>query len=229
MTPEPLVSTDFYDLLYLPGSTETLILACASIGHDPSRPPSPEWIRSTRPHPTAFLIDKTRSWGTAPGLGETLKQTPRHRQTLALGASMGGFLALQASHLTDIDALIAIGPQHRPAAPWETRWRAHTAHLPPSLTAPCSRAGQTYLLHAADDHQQALDFDTKDHIFFPDQSHSTLAAHLKPALPGLILAALTDRRRCLRRLSQAGGNRRTRHAPSRPRGPDADPRLSPDL
>ncbi|MCW1917214.1 hypothetical protein NX862_00440 [Rhodobacter sp. KR11] len=221
MTPEALVTGAHYDLLYLPGTTETLILACASIGHDPSRPPSPEWIRSTRPHPTAFLIDKTRSWGTAPGLAGTLARAPKYPRTLALGASMGGFLALQATHLLPIDAVIAMGPQHRPAARWEPRWRTLTADLPETLTAPKSQAARTYLLHAADDHQQALDFTEADHIYFPNQSHSTLAAHLKPALPGLIQAALTDRRHFLRLTAQAGGQRR-------PRGPDAYPRHSPD-
>ncbi|NBZ88126.1 hypothetical protein [Stagnihabitans tardus] len=209
----PLVAEGNYHLLYLPGTTETLILTCASIGHDPSRPPVPEWARSTRPHPTLFLIDVTRSWGTAPGLAETLALAPKHPQTLALGASMGGFLALQATHHLPIDAVIAIGPQHQPAADWETRWRAHTDALPRDLTAPPSRARQTYILHAADDLAQAQGFTEADQILFPDQTHSTLAAHLKPAMPGLIEAALTDRRRFLRLVSQAGGRRKT---PTRP-------------
>ena len=222
-----------YALHFLPGESQSLILACASIGHDPTRAPVPEWARSTRPHPTLFLTDAARSWGTAPGLAEILAQAPAFPRTLALGASMGAFLALQATHHLPIDAVIAMGPQHRPAAAWETRWRAHTASLPETLTAPPSRARQTYVLHAADDHLQAQGFTQSqgcDCILFPDQAHSTLAAQLKPALPGLIQAALTDRRRFLRLVSQAGGIRQPRFfaeksSPSATRPPCISPHI----
>lgn len=210
MTPDLIAAHGPYQVHFRPGPSQTLILSCASIGHDPTRAPSPEWMRATQPHPTLFLIDAARSWGTAPGLDRALTQAvtalPRFARTLALGTSMGAFLALMASHILPLESVIAIGPQHRPAT--EPRWAALTADLPPDLIAPPSRAAQTYILHATDDLPQALDFAEKDHILFPHQSHSTLARHLKPAMPGLILAALTDRRRFLRLTAQAGGLRR---------------------
>lgn len=208
MTFTPLAQVGPYTVLHLPGEGPDLILSCASIGHDLSRPPSPEWAATTRPHPTLFLIDASRSWGTAPGLDlaltQALKALPRPARILALGSSMGAVLALAASHVLPLHALIALGPQHRPAAPWEARWRDLTAALPPDWTAPASRAAQTWVLHAGDDGPQAQGF--ADPILFPDQTHSTLARHLKPAMPGLIAAALShDRRRFLRLTSAAGG------------------------
>ena len=216
MTPEPFASAGPHALTYLPGEGPDLILSCASIGHDPSRAPSPEWLRTTRPHPTLFLTDQSRSWATAPGLPALLAEAAARiapRRILALGASMGAFVALAASRMIPLHAVIAIGPQHQPAAPWESRWRAHTASLPPDLTAPRSQAALTFTLHGmADDARQAEGFAGPNRILFSGQAHSTLAAHLKPAMPGLIAAAFAhDRRRFLRLTTTAGGqHERTR-------------------
>lgn len=214
---ETLAEAGPYRVLHLPGEGDSLVLSCASVGHDPTRAPSPEWARSTRPHPTLFLIDEARSWASAPGLGAALDQALTRlaarqpiARILALGASMGGFMALAVAELIEPEAVIAIGPQHQPAAPWERRWRAHTAALPPDLTAPFPRARQTYILHGmVDDLDQALPFRTRDHLLFADRGHADLALHLKPAMPGLIAAALEgDRRRFLRLIARAGGHRR---------------------
>lgn len=201
-----------WTVLHLPGESPDLVLSCASIGHDLTRAPAPEWARSATVgnRPALFLQDASRSWATAPGLAEVLHAALASlspaRRVVALGSSMGAFTALAVSRILPLDALIAIGPQHRPAAPQEPRWTDLTATLPPTLTAPISRATRTYILHAEDDLPQAMGFSDPDQRIFPGQTHSSLARHLKPAMPGLIEAALTaDRRRFLRLIAQAGG------------------------
>lgn len=193
-----------------PGTTGDLVIACASVGHDPTRPPSPEWVGTTRPHPALFLTDASRSWTTAPGLAEALHLAMANlapRRILALGTSMGAFTALALSHLRPLTALIAIGPQNQPTAPWETRWTDWTARLPRGLTAP-PPAAPAYVLHAGDDEAQRLPPSGAEALTFPSQTHSTLALHLKALMPGLIAAALDgDRRRALRLLIAAGGQR----------------------
>ena len=227
LVPTELASSGPWTVLFLPGASSDLVLSCASIGHSPSRAPSPEWVRTATAEnrPAIFLLDRARSWATAPGLDEVLRQAlatlclrKEIRRILAIGTSLGAFTALAASQSLPLDALIAIGPQHQPAAPWETRWRTWTASLPETLCAPISRAQHTYILHGADDQTQALGFrnlPSADHLFFPNQSHATLAQHLKPAMPSLIAAAFAqDRRRVLRLTTQAGGQRFFAEKPS---------------
>ncbi len=221
---EPLIDRPPYRIDLIPGTSADLVLSFASIGHDATRPPSPEFIRSASVdnRPALFILDASRSWATAPGFAEVLTDAVdllRARQpierTLAIGSSMGAFMALRAGEVQPLTAILAISPQHRPAAPSETRWREWTAALPESLTAPLPQGPQITLLHGMrDDREQALAFPQRpgvDHILFPDQTHSALAAHLKArgVTLGLIEAALSqDRRRLLRILRSAGGERR---------------------
>lgn len=208
----------------LPGTSSDLVIAFSSVGHDATRPPSPEFVRTATAgnRPALFVTDASRSFATAPGLPEALTQaleTLRAGQTitrtLAIGASLGAFTALAAAETIPFDAILAISPQHQPAAPWETRWRDWTAALPEGLTAPLPHGPAITLMHGMqDDTAQALAFPMRpnvDHILFAGQSHSSLGPHLKARglIGGLIDAALArDRRRLLRMLSGAGGVRR---------------------
>jgi hypothetical protein len=186
--------------------------------------PSPEFVRAAtaQNRPALFVLDAARSWATAPGLAEALTEAVaklRTRQsierTLAIGTSMGAFAALRAGEILRLTAILAISPQHQPAAKAEPRWRDWTAGLPEALTAPLPDGPHITLLHGLqDDSAQALAFPQikgVDHLLFPDQSHSSLAPHLKArgVIAGLIEAALShDRRRLLRILCAAGGQRR---------------------
>ncbi len=217
----PLVEIGPWQVLHQPGTAGDLVISFASIGHDLLRPPSPEFFRAATAGGRAalFVQDAARSWGTAPGLDEALTQALARiappRRILTLGVSMGGFTALRAARILPIDAILSIGPQHRPAAAEESRWRDLTRSLPPDLTAPLPEGPQITLLHGmADDAAQALAFPQRrgvDHLLFPGLTHSSLAAHLKSQgmMAGLIDAAMAqDRRRLLRLLTQAGGQRR---------------------
>lgn len=206
------------------GGSRDLVIAFASIGHDATRIPSPEFVRSAtaRDRPALFVMDTARSWATAAGFDQVLAQalaTLQARQKitriLAIGASMGAFSALRAAQTLPITAVLAISPQYHPAAPWEPRWREWTHTLPQTLTAPLPQGPALYLLHGLqDDAAQSLLFPPQkgcDHLLFADQSHATLGPHLKARglIEGLIDAALAqDRRRLLRILHGAGGQRR---------------------
>ncbi|MFM2349263.1 MAG: hypothetical protein RIR04_229 [Pseudomonadota bacterium] len=206
------------------GGSQDLVIAFASIGHDPTRPPSPEFVRAAtaRDRPALFVMDEARSWATAEGFDEALAkavETIRSRQkitrTLAIGSSMGAFAALRAAQTLPVTAVLAISPQYHPAANWEKRWREWTRTLPEALTAPLPQGPYLCVMHGLQDdaHQSNLFPPQKgcDHILFADQSHATLAAHLKTRglVEGLIDATLEkDRRRLLRILQGAGGQRR---------------------
>lgn len=224
MTPLALAMEGPWQATWLPGEGEDLVIVFASVGHDLSRPPSPEFVRSASAggRRALFISDTSRSWGTTPGLGAVLARSMVRLQTetpvsriLTLGTSMGAFLALRAAEILPVAAVLAIGPQYRPAAPDETRWRALTRDLPEDLTASLPEGTQVTLLHGmADDAAQALAFPQSrdvDHVLFPGLTHSELNAHLKAQglMAGMIEAALAqDRRRLLRMLIAAGGERR---------------------
>lgn len=217
-----------WDLQLVPGGAGDLVISFASIGHDPTRPPSPEFVGASTAggRPALFVADHSRSWANAPGFAEMLlaaldqvKSRQPIRRTLLIGQSMGAFAALVAASVIPADAVLAIGPQFSvcPGIMDEPRWSdwtgriAHFRHP----TAPLPDGPRITLMHAmADDLPQALAFPQRkglDHILFPGLTHSALAPHLKArgCLPGLVEAALAgDRRRLLRITASAGGLRR---------------------
>jgi pimeloyl-ACP methyl ester carboxylesterase len=218
---ETLVTRPPFHIQGIAGGSEDLVIAFASIGHDPSRAPSPEFVRSAtaRDRSALFVMDEARSWATAEGFADTLRDALEARQKisriLAIGSSMGAFAALRAAQTLPLTAVLAISPQYQPAATWEPRWREWTQKLPETLTAPLPQGPYLCLMHGLqDDAAQATLFPPQkgcDHVMFADQTHATLAPHLKARglVEGLIDAALSqDRRRLLRILQGAGGKRR---------------------
>ena len=213
-----------YHIQGIAGGSEDLVIAFASIGHDPSRAPSPEFVRSAtaRDRSALFVMDEARSWATAEGFADTLREALEALQArqkisriLAIGSSMGAFAALRAAQTLPLTAVLAISPQYHPAAKWEPRWRAWTQTLPETLTAPLPQGPYLCLMHGLqDDGAQATLFPPQkgcDHVLFAEHAHATLAPHLKARglVEGLIDAALSqDRRRLLRILQGAGGKRR---------------------
>lgn len=219
MTPAPLLRLGPWAVDHIAGGPD-LVISFASIGHDPTRRPSPEFVRTATEGGRAalFVMDRARSWGTEPGFAEVLAaavdQVAPQGRVLAMGTSMGAFLALKAAGAVRLDAVLAIGPQHQPAAAWETRWQTWTKGLPPDLTAPVPEGVWTVTIHGqADDMAQAERFTPAanlDRLVVPGVAHADLARHLKTrgGLQGLVQAALAgDRRRLLRIAAEAGAVR----------------------
>ena len=224
MTLTTLIDAPPWHVNLAPGIGSDLIFAFSSIGHDPTRPPSPEFVASSRTkgRRAVFLMDASRSWGLDPAFPEILHRAlgasgPAHRR-LAIGSSMGAAMALRAAAHIPLDAIIAIGPQSRLDDP---RWQHWTTRLKDPGPPPLTPGPWTILLHALDDDRdQALAFPEHpgtDHILFPGLTHSRLGPYLKERglLSGLIDAALTrDRRRLLRITTAAGGVQRRKGMPA---------------
>ena len=202
------------------GTGDVLVLAFASIGHDLTRMPSPEFVgvATAGGRRALFVMDAARSWGTGAGFAGMLRAGlaaagPAGR-IVALGSSMGAVAALRAAAVLPVDAVLAFGPQSRMDDP---RWSGLTAGLP---GAPPLPACWTVLFHGlADDRAQAEGWPERemvDHLLFPGLGHSALAAHLKAkgGLQGLVDAACDgDRRRLLRIAAGAGGAQRKKGWP----------------
>ncbi len=230
---QPVAAPAPWKVQFLPGPGEALVISFASVGHDATRAPSPEFVGSATAggRPALFVADESRSWTNAEGFAEMLasaqagvKARQPVRQVLLIGQSMGAFAALVAASVIPADAVIAIGPQFSvdPAVmPGEVRWAEWARRIAGFRisTAPLPQGPRITLMHGmADDMPQALAFPRQkgaDHLLFPGLAHSELAPQLKArgCLPGLIEAALAaDRRRLLRIASSAGGVLRQRLA-----------------
>ncbi|MCB6179113.1 hypothetical protein LHP98_13390 [Rhodobacter sp. Har01] len=221
-----MVEADGLAVDTLSGTGEALVIAFASVGHDSTRAPSPEFVGTATAggRPALFVSDASRSWGKHPGFAAALSKAvglmrQRHPvgHILTLGQSMGGHMALRAASVLSVEVALAFGPQS-----WldreGPRWQPWAARAAP-ITPPPPAARWTILLHGLDDDRdQALGFPPapgRDHILFPGLSHSGLVPHLKArgALAGLLDSALAgDRRRLLRIAASAGGRLRQRLA-----------------
>ena len=216
-----------------------LVIAFASIGHDPTRAPSPEFAATALGRGTAaparralFVSDESRSWANAPDFTPALRAALASEAARAplgrvatIGQSMGAFCALVAARIVPVDAVLAFGPQWSVvpgAIPGEKRWTQWTGRIAridwPEAPLP-PEGGRTHatILHGAtEDLAQARAFPQQggtDHLIFPGQGHAGLVAHLKTrgALAGLLEAALAgDRRRLLRIAASSGGMLRHR-------------------
>lgn len=224
-----------YAIDHVEGGGEDLVIAFSSVGHDPLRPPSPEFVatavgRGGVARRALFVMDQSRSWANAPGLEAALQGAVAQvaargpvRRIVTMGLSMGGFAALVAAQVLPVDAVLAFSPQWSVAPDMgEARWPDWTSALPPVRwpVAPMPDRGQVYLFHGAvDDLPQALSFPMRagvDHLIFPYLGHSDLVPHLKArgGLAGLVDAAVQgDRRRLLRIAGAAGGVARRRLYP----------------
>lgn len=232
----PLVDRPPFQIMLSDGVGEDLVIAFSSIGHDASRPPSPEFVatatgRGTAAHPrrALFVMDSARSWASDPGFAPALMAALEQVRARApvgriatIGLSMGGFAALAAMQVLPVDVALAFGPQFsvQPGpGVVETRWQDWTRRLTTSAfpTCPLPKPGMGWacLFHGLeDDSAQASTFPLTsgtDHLLFAGLTHSGLVPHLKSrgALAGLLDAALGgDRRRLLRIAASAGGVRR---------------------
>ena len=224
MTLKTLIDVPPWRVDMATGTSPDLVLAFSSIGHDPTRPPSPEFVASARAQdrPALFFCDAARNWGLDPAfpaiLHDALAAAGPAQRRLAIGLSMGAAMALRAAALVPLDAVIAIGPQSRLDDP---RWQRWTQGLTDPGPPPLTNGPWTILFHSLDDDRnQAMGFPLQsgtDHILFPGLTHSRLGPYLKERglLAGLIDAALArDRRRLLRIVTTAGGVQRRKSMPA---------------
>ena len=207
-----------WHVAFAPGQGDDLVIAFSSIGHDATRPPSPEFVASATHggRRALFITDASRSWGAGPGFAPAvqagLTAAGPTARCLAIGSSMGAVCALRAGHLAPVTGVLAFGPQ---STLTDQRWHPWTEHLG-TLVPPAFAPDIWHVLFhgLADDRAQALGFPEApnvDHILYPGIRHSDLGPHLKSkgALTGLIDAALTgDRRRLLRIVASTGGVQR---------------------
>lgn len=142
---------------------------------------------------TVFITDKTRSWGNSLDFDliyETIMPLCANCDNYAIGNSMGGFLAIVASHYLPIKTSISFVPQYSVnplEVPWESRWLVYRNAIKNFSISNVSQylvdTTRYYIFSGTSgpDQQHAELFPIKSNIYhyaFPELSHD-LAVELK--------------------------------------------------
>ena len=145
-----------------PGAQGRVLLSFTGIGHDMGGVDVQkiEFYGTGRAFDNVlFLSDLTRSWGNAldfVAIAQALAPYLDGAEVHAIGNSMGGFLAVEASNHLPVRSVVATSPQFSVSPevmPKERRWRRHVAaietfHLP-SLEGRFRRDCRYYLFSGA--------------------------------------------------------------------------------
>ena len=101
-----------YHIQGIAGGSEDLVIAFASIGHDPSRAPSPEFVRSAtaRDRSALFVMDEARSWATAEGFDAALRDH-RHKAAVDRDSAMANAAGIGGTPAFVINGRFVAGAQ----------------------------------------------------------------------------------------------------------------------
>lgn len=235
-TMNPMPTDPRFKFAFVRGGSDVLVLACSGVGTQRSEMPPFEFVKAASgggEHSVLFVSDITRSWLNAPDLQEriveqmeALREEMSPRRVVAMGNSMGGFMALNISRVIPLDVTIAFTPQYSvdPAVvPEEKRWKAFRGKITDFKVSrvedlPADR-GQHYVFHGGEwaEYIHWSRFPVQEnlrHYIFPSEDHN-IARSLKKQrlLEPIINACIEGRPRRLRELiRKAGGEWRNEQA-----------------
>lgn len=225
--PQPIAAPAPLHIHYLPGRSSKLVVSLSGVGGGKGRKPVPpmEFVATASAegeNHVLFVSDATRSWMNAPGLAENLAEVIEQTRSqhgitgvLAMGNSMGGFMALVLADLIKIDQVAAFAPQfsmNPRILPEETRWSNATAHIAnwryPDVGRLEAPGTIYYVFHGADlpEARHWLRFPRPKnlhHFIFGGIGHG-IAARLRATglLSPILSAVQNNRSRVLRRTLQ---------------------------
>lgn len=214
---------------FTPGSSSRLVVSFAGVGTKRHQMPPVELPRVAHGNGTnnvLYVSDQSRSWMNGPGIvGQVLETIEDISDELgitslvAVGNSMGGFAAMVLAAETEVEAVVAIGPQfsvHPDIMPDEWRWKFFRDKIAdwryPQAPDLRDRNTVVTLLNggSADEQMHAQRFPTDagyHHYIFPDQGHSLARSlHDKGQLEPIVTTSLEGRPAVARQaVHNAGG------------------------
>ena len=224
------VSTDKnYSFSFYEADSDYLVVCFSGVGKKRYKMPPYEFVGAATnggKHSTLFVSDFTRSWMSAPGLQDEIidqlensitKLAPK--KVIAMGNSMGGFMALSLSRVMPIDVTIAFSPQFsadKNDVPEETRWTYHRNKIENFYVQRIENLptdfGTHFVFHGGE-HREYIHwsrFPTQDnlrHFIFPKGNHNiALALKEHNILDKVVTNCMDQRPRRVRQLTkQLGG------------------------
>ncbi len=151
-----------------------------------------------------FVSDLKRTWYNgfpAERLTAILAPICAGKRVVTIGNSMGGFGAIWATKIIEVDTVIAFAPQysvHPEIVPGETRWREFTGAIRhfrhPSLVDAFTVGARIYTINGDDDRAHWMNFPEQancEHVLIPGSGHDpALAVKQSGALSHLIRSCL---------------------------------------
>jgi len=200
-------------ITHYPGSSETAVVAFTGIGHGMGAIQRPEFVGSARgggQHHVISVIDRDRSWYSAPGIQRRiirtindLKQSLGLKRLICLGNSMGGFGALLFAERLGADTAIAFVPQYSMRLDFgEQRWAEFREFMVDAGLSTLSfhLTGRTraHVVYGADDawdmlHCQRIRRHCIAHVYNVVASDHDVTLYLKnQGLLGSLIGAMID-------------------------------------
>lgn len=226
--PIPLPSETPLNLAYLPGTGDRLVIAIAGVGKGRGNVQPFELVGTASDHGKNHVLlvaDPLRCWMNHPDYAAELKaqieamvEVFSPKEVVALGNSMGGFMAIHLADIVPIDTVIALTPQysvHPELVPEETRWQHYRGNIKTWLYPDIGKMaapGTTYFVFHGDSpgeqrHWRHLPKDGNLYHFILSKSGHRLAFDLKKrnVLNRIIIAAMDHRPRILRKVLERRG------------------------
>ena len=163
---EMRVATEEYRIARIAGSGKRLVVSLSGVGKNRRFFPPWEFIGTASDGGKNHVLlasDRSRSWMNDATLAERLVEeietiTHQHgiEEVVALGNSMGGFMALVLPDLTKVDRVVATSPQysmHPDVVPEDTRWGYWRQRMPAfrheRIAALDTRKRDYFILHGS--------------------------------------------------------------------------------
>lgn len=201
------------------GSSDRLVVCFSGVGTERHEAPPFELINSATVggrHSALFVSDPTRSWLNAPKLLESILEQVKLAQrmfgtnkTVAIGNSMGGFMALELARHVELAAVLALAPQFSvdpEVVPDETRWRYFRRRIA-SFDVPCIEKlpqdrGIYYVVHGgtADEHMHWHRFPAQTnlkHFVMPRRNHNLARVIRARGMLGQVVQEAVENRSAL--------------------------------
>ncbi len=241
--PEPLVAH------YLSGTGTRLVVSLAGVGRNRGQVPPMEFIGTSRGggvNHVLFVSDTSRSWMNGPGLAEMHSKLVEDTRVshgiteiVALGNSMGGFVALVLANMVHIDTVIAFAPQfsmHPDLVPEEKRWSIFSSNITcwtiPDVGTLDQEASEYYIFHGSNPlesrHWLRFPWNRRlNHFIFDGLGHDVAARIQKRRLlPSIFDAAVAGRPRAVRLALERSFLGRQFHVSRREVFQDNNPKLT---
>ena len=219
------------DMAFLPGRGDTLVVSLSGVGPDYDAPPPFELVGTAsdggRNH-VLMISDPLRCWMNHPGCAAELKrvieetaETTGVATIVAVGNSMGAFMAIRLAEITRVDIVIGLSPQFSvqpELMPTETRWmrfrKGISDWICPDVGAMRAEGTAYYVFHGdtPDEkrHWSRFPRHARLHHYILFRGRHNIAVALKKSgvLLDTVRAAILNRPRQVRRVLQSQKGRR---------------------
>jgi pimeloyl-ACP methyl ester carboxylesterase len=195
---EPLLGTQDHEVAYMRGTGKRLVVTLGGVGTKPNEMPPFEFVGTASQggeNHVILVTEQARTWMNSPDLPEAIVkeiETVVAREAIdevvAIGNSMGGFMALVLPTLTRVDTVVALSPQfsmHPNVVPEETRWQKWRRRFPTYRfrQVPAPQDGTRYVVLHGDTPEERIHWarfpkapKTFNHFILRGESHDLVKA-----------------------------------------------------